>query len=463
MLSLTYRDDSHDSFIGPRRTNFGIFGAAAVLGLTFALGCTAGTKPNTTGAGGQNPITGIGGAAGKPVSVTGFGGGIGIGGSIGLGGSTPNPDAKACQEYAVEFKPKTPTVVILVDRSTSMFPCLGSSDTRTFCADHANTSWDKERVSMLQVIQSLQAGVRFGIVTYMGINGGTCPTLNKVAPALNNYQAISTFYDGLPWPSNQKNDKWETPTAAALASVGADLMADTSTDGDKYILLVTDGAPDYCNDVIPMCAADDVIGKMQALNAAGITTIVFGLKAPVNDLPTPTLQAFANAGAGEDTLPTIPTTLDITAIWDQCQANGDSAAWKAAIVEKYPECGVAATANTCRGKTLGTYAAASGPSHPYTPDASNQTELVQQLGAALAGVKSCTFDLGGHVMVNTQRLGEAVIKIDGAVIPLDPSSGNGWNMNTPTQLELYGSACDTWRAPTATDIHFGFPCDIIVD
>jgi hypothetical protein len=65
-------------------------------------------------------------------------------------------------------------------------------------------------------------------------------------------------------------------------------------------------------------------------------------------------------------------------------------------------------------------------------------------------------------MVNTQRLNEAVIKIDGKVIPLDATSTNGWNMSTPTQLELHGTACDAWRNPTAKDIDFGFPCDIIV-
>jgi hypothetical protein len=447
MLSLTYSV--------PR----GLFGkitlaAGVALSVGGFFGCAAGIRPADTGEGGHNPISGIGGTGGLGGSPFGFGG------SQGLGGELINPDAASCQEFAVMFKPKTPTVMILVDRSTSMYPCLGSSDMSTFCADHANTSWDKVRVSMLQVVKSLQKDVRFGFATYNGIKGGTCPVLNKVPPALDNYMAISDLFDAQVWPSNQKNDKWETPTALALARVGADLMADTSAEGDKYILLSTDGAPDYCDDVIPACAIDDVIGKMQGLKAAGITTIVFGLQSKVNDLPATTLQAFANAGAGEDTLAPTPTGQDITAFWDQC--NGNVPNWKSGIVAKFPECANAANFNDCRGKTIGTYATVKGPSKPYLPDAANQAQLLQQLSSALAGVKSCTFDLGGHVMVNTQRLNEAVIKIDGAVIPLDPNNNNGWNMSTPTQLELHGPACDTWRAPAATDIHFGFPCDIIV-
>jgi hypothetical protein len=426
------------------------------LGLALALGCAAGTKPNVTGGGGQNPIAGIGGTGGKVGPITGLGGGLGLAGTIGSGGA--NPDAKSCMEYAVQFKAKTPTVVILVDRSTSMFPCLGSSDLKKICPQHENTSWERLHASMLQVVDTLQADVRFGFVSYTGVAGKTCPMLNKVAPALNNKAAIEALYASLPWPTD--TDKWETPTAQSLTSVGADLMADT-TDGDKYILLATDGAPDYCDDGNSLCPPDAVVGNLQTLKAAGITTIVFGLQSAVNDLPTTTLQAFANAGAGEATLPPLRnmTNATVNDFWDQCNAD---AHWKAEIVAKFPECMDSANFNTCRGKTVGTYDTTKGPAKPFVPDAKDQTMLVAQLSSALAGVKSCSFDLGGHVMVNTQRLNEAVIKIDGTVIPLDPNNGNGWNMSTPTQLELHGGACDTWRG-TGTDIHFGFPCDIIVD
>ncbi len=53
--------------------------------------------------------------------------------------------------------------------------------------------------------------------------------------------------------------------------------------------------------------------------------------------------------------------------------------------------------------------------------------------------------------------------IEGTAVPLDPGSANGWNMTTDIQLELFGSACDTWRDPNAKNIQFNFPCEIIVD
>jgi hypothetical protein len=48
----------------------------------------------------------------------------------------------------------------------------------------------------------------------------------------------------------------------------------------------------------------------------------------------------------------------------------------------------------------------------------------------------------------------------GTEIPLDDT--NGWHMTSDTQLELSGTACDTWRNPMNTTIDFQFPCQIIV-
>jgi len=52
------------------------------------------------------------------------------------------------------------------------------------------------------------------------------------------------------------------------------------------------------------------------------------------------------------------------------------------------------------------------------------------------------------------------VKIMGNDVPLDDS--NGWRMNTDTQLELTGSACDAWRQPNTNTIDFMFPCDIFI-
>jgi hypothetical protein len=35
-------------------------------------------------------------------------------------------------------------------------------------------------------------------------------------------------------------------------------------------------------------------------------------------------------------------------------------------------------------------------------------------------------------------------------------------MNSPTELELLGTACATWKQPDVTDFYAGFPCDALI-
>ena len=85
---------------------------------------------------------------------------------------------------------------------------------------------------------------------------------------------------------------------------------------------------------------------------------------------------------------------------------------------------------------------------------------------AFAGFKSCTFDLsdvgGKTIKVDTMKLGQAHVKIEGAEVPLSPT--NGWNVDAaaPTQLVFSGTACTKWRNPTSKKIDLEFPCGTII-
>jgi len=256
--------------------------------------------------------------------------------------------------------------------------------------------------------------------------------------------------------------KFETPASETLVSIGAELLADPTV-GDKYILFVTDGQPDYCDDSNSLCAPDSVIAAIQGLKTKGITTIVIGLQTANFDLPAGILKAFATAGAGEPTVaPLRAGATDTFAFFDQCNS---VAGWHADLL--------ASKQTEMRGVTLGTYSATAGPTMPYTPSATDQTMLVNQLSTALSGVKSCSFDLGNingsSIRVDTSQLNKAQVSIENNVVPLD--SANGWKINCVpagdpncknSQLELTGSACTTWRGPNTKNISFNFPCDIIV-
>jgi hypothetical protein len=207
-----------------------------------------------------------------------------------------------------------------------------------------------------------------------------------------------------------------------------------------------------------LCAPDSVIGGLQALYTKGITTIIVGLQSKVNNLPAGTLQAYANAGAGEAAVMPLPQGGDMNTIWDQCQ---NIAPWLADLTT---------TGKTqVRGATVGTYATTAGPTKPYTPDAADQAMLTSQLMAALSGVKSCSFDLGNingqTIKVDLNQLAAAHVCLDktcpsGNEVPQDAT--NGWSMSSATELTLNGTACTNWRKPGASDISFDFPCKSII-
>ena len=262
----------------------------------------------------------------------------------------------------------------------------------------------------------------------------------------------------------------DTPTVAALTLASQTLWNDT-VEGDKYILFVTDGEPDYCDDGNSLCPPDSVVGRLQnlalGLDSSGaqrppIHTLVFGVNSPLTTISPEVLQAFANAGAGQPVLPprqNANQAYDPNALYDQC--NGVPG-WAA----DFATTGKLAA----RGQTIGTYVdptdplATPGTATVYRPDPNDQAALIQQISAALAGVKSCSFDLAGDgVQVDLSRtdLGElAKILSNGTPVPFDPV--NGWHMLSETTVQLEGAACNGWRSPGESSIDFDFPCDVII-
>lgn len=417
--------------------------AALALGLSFAcaVACSAGKA--STGSR-SDPGLGTGGnGSGNTGNGTGTGNSTGTAATGNIdtnptnGGASPDG---GCQHVEVNFVPKIPSIFVLVDRSGSMFDSM---------------AWEPLKAGVLSVVQQLQGQVRFGFSAFSGQgNGGTCPIFQPTAPALNNYDAIAAAYAPL---GKLENPKGETPVMLALPMVEQSLEA-PGNDGDKYILFVTDGEPDFCDDGLSACPVDSTIAHLQALKAKGIATIVFGLKSTLSDVSDETLQAFANAGAGQPvTVPSInKTTTTAVQVCDSCAPTaGWVADWK--TIGRTQDCRSAAA--TPESQTLGTYSATSGAATVYRPSATDQAALAQQIASVVQGLKSCTFDLS-EVSVNVDRLSEASVAIQGQTVPL--SQTDGWRMNTPTQLELVGSACTAWNLPDNTKIDFNFPCDIIV-
>jgi hypothetical protein len=429
--------------------------ALASLLLTLAIGCAKVTAVGLDGTGGGYSGGGTG-ANGTSTTPGGTGASSNTGGRIDGGLLSSGNDAGICQQAQFTFDPKIPTVFILVDQSGSMFKCRtngGPMDaTGRECANRTNTSWYPLRDGVLQVLQPLQGTVRFGFAAFTGEMGDAmCPTLLPVIPALGNYDAISSRYTALLAPR-----KGETPTRKALDQVGALLMADAvAFPGDKFILFVTDGEPDYCDDGNATCPPDSVIAGLQNLKKANVSTLVMGISSPLTTISDGALQAFANAGAGQPVFPALPAgqPLDVNAIYDQCSS---VPGWHADFLLTGKP--------AARGSTIADYATVGGTASVYKPDVTNQIALVNEISRALSGVKSCTFDLnnvsGKALKVNLQLLARAHVLIEGNPVPLDDT--NGWKMATESELDLVGTACDTWRNPASKKIDFQFPCELIV-
>src|SRR5262249_33760763 len=135
--------------------------------------------------------------------------------------------------------------------------------------------------------------VRYGLMTFTGIAGQECPLITETDIALQGYADIKAAYDAA---SMKPGSKLETPTGLTINEKAVPKLSSVQDPGGKYIVFVTDGEPDRCDDGTPECARDDVVRAVQAAHAKGITTLVFGLGPQTY---AQHLQDVANAGAGQ--------------------------------------------------------------------------------------------------------------------------------------------------------------------
>ena len=214
-----------------------------------------------SGSGGTIPQGGAGTGAG------------GIGGAIPQGGANNGGTGNVCDSLDVSSKPVTPTVMILVDNSSSMFETMPPAWPILYSALMVPTDG---------AVKALEGKIHFGFVSYKGSTTASTETseacadmTNQVAPALNNHAAIDAVYSAITWTPGTK---WETPTGHAITRAAQTLAAfNPDPPGPKHILLVTDGNPNTCATLDPQCGQDFSIKAAQDAFALGISTFAFGI------------------------------------------------------------------------------------------------------------------------------------------------------------------------------------------
>jgi hypothetical protein len=283
----------------------------------------------------------------------------------------------------VGFDQLRPVVMLLVDQSGSMtehYPTAMSAGTRWSVVHDAIMDPSKG------AIKQLESSVRFGVTFFTsrgGFSGGTCPMLTEISAATDNYDAIRQLYDRtLP-------DKGDTPTGESIDKVGEKLSA-MGGPGRKFILLVTDGAPDTCDrpNGDPRQAQAFAVAAARKAFDEKITLFVLGVS---NDIQGPNLQQLANAGQGKAT----------PLLWGR---DPDAA-------------------------------------EPYRAS-DNVADLSAQIVGILNQVPFCDIRLRRDVDPRAASQGDVIL--DGQKLPYgDP---NGWRLTDSRNLEIVGKACDAARA-----------------
>lgn len=403
---------------------------STVLGSTLCLifsGCSAGGgDKGDTGSGSGSSSSGSSG--GQPN----LGGTLGSGSSLALGGDMSGGGMEmGCNDLSVETKEVTPTVLLLVDNSSSMF-------------EPRDKLWDPLQSVLMKpgdgIVASLQDKIRFGFTSYRGsktVNDPACPNLFEVEYQLDNYDAINTQYmqQSQEWKAG---DKWETPTGAAIRKAAEKLAAfEADPPGPKYIVLVTDGNPNTCAALDPQCGSDESIKAVQDAQLMGIGTFAVGIgdiiagntgcEAAWGRCGVLHLQDIANAGQG----------LPVQAPPDQL---------------KYQAC----TPTQMLAATYAAPTATPGAAKYFT--AADAGELETAMKGLLSSVISCTYDMNATVVGNP-ALG--TVKVNDADVTYDDP--DGWKLeDNKTQITLQGAACDSFKAQPGSKLVVSFPCKVAV-
>lgn len=365
---------------------------------------------------------------------------ITMGGATGIGsGGDQNGTAGAqgCIDLDVDFTPQIPTVMLLIDRSGSMTAgdnfgkavkdavdagtyALGDCPSIRQGSQNVNPNdwrWNVVRDVLMNpdkgIIKPLEDRVRFGMSLYSSNNGRikpapagmpnapaeldpsiACPVLIDVPISLDNHQAMLDEFKC----SDLGGD---TPTGESLVAA-AETLKSFDEPGPKVIVLATDGEPDTCdcpnfNGRVPDKCKEQ--GAADAVRAQVVATAqqIHGddITIHVINVSTPTLANLQKH------------------LTDVANAGGGNV---------YP--------------------------------GFNPGDLTSAFEDIINGVRSCVIDLDGEIASGKES--DGTITLDGDELTLDDP--DGWQVNSPSQIELLGEACEAIKSG-GHDIAIKFPCD----
>jgi len=282
--------------------------------------------------------------------------------TVGTGGN----DAYECPELDEVLLPQTPTFQLVVDRSGSMEEDFGGV-----------SRWEAVKSTLIGVdgvVPELQSSIRFGISLYSN-DGMMCPRVDSLPPQLDATDEITAVFEA-------NAPAGDTPTGESIVEI-TQLVLDDQWEGEKVMVLATDGEPDTCAVPEPMSDEETAmvrqvaVDAVAAANAAGIRTFVISVGP---ELTEDHLQDLANAGLGN--------------------APGDPPAefWVA----------------------------------------NDTASLVAAFDAIVAGIRPCEFELAMPLLAEVAPSCEVTVNEN----PVPFMGADGWTLPDENTLELVGGACD---------------------
>jgi len=319
-------------------------------------------------------------------------------------GPPPGGGDDDCAQVTLQLDPQVPTVVLIVDRSTSMtFEFRNTDQERWEALDDALFAEAAPGQSReAGVVPAFEDRVRFGMHLYTGEGVFTrdyvCPALRSVGASAGNSDALATLFR-----NNRPVEDSNTPTAQAVDAVVDQTRP--SPDGPTLFVLATDGFPDRCE--APATRDERArrlsVAAVQRAYEAGFETFVLSLA----DFGQKHVQDLANAGQG---LP---------------------------VLNRYEDDDPLAP--------------------PYAPGdtAGLRADLASIIGEAL----SCEVALDGRI--DRSRACEGEVRLDGEPIACD-APGSGWRVLDEGRIELLGEACADLKAGRVRLLEARFPCTVIL-
>jgi hypothetical protein len=302
-----------------------------------------------------------------------------------------------------------PTVLVLMDRSKSMTLPLD---------DSGQSRWQAVQAALFEgdtpILKGLSHEVALGLTHFSGVSGTTGENGSghcvELSVPVDQIDFERDNFDALWAQQSNTTTRLFTPTGEAM-TLAAQSFENVESDGQKHMIVVTDGEPAQCNDLWNQGSEQGMAYAVDAARVAhehGIVVHVIGIGPEVSE---DHLRQMAEAGGG-----LYRSALDGTAV-------------EQAFADVLHEVQTVVVTET-------------------TTEVVTETVTEEQ--------KSCQFD------IDFGKLGREAFEQSGSVnlgsteVALD--TAEGWFINDDGMLELAGAACALYQGEDDVALHVELAC-----